>query len=92
MGKLGSGKSVTMSNIVDDIYLLEDGLATAYFFCRHDIPEGLTARSIIGCLFRQLLQLCVHDAALGELIDDFRLQPSLGYILDIVEKIFPPHR
>ncbi|KIM96862.1 hypothetical protein OIDMADRAFT_68677, partial [Oidiodendron maius Zn] len=58
MGKLGSGKSVLLANLVDDLYL--DGrsknVTVAYFFCRHDIPESLKARTIIGSLARQLLR------------------------------------
>jgi ankyrin repeat domain-containing protein 50 len=38
-GKLGSGKSVTMANMVDDLLLLADGPPTIYFFGRHDRPK-----------------------------------------------------
>ncbi|KAK0656208.1 hypothetical protein B0T16DRAFT_451810 [Cercophora newfieldiana] len=91
-GKLGSGKSVTMANIVDDLHLLNDGSAVIYFFCRHDMPEGLTARAIIGCLFRQLLQLCIQDSAMDDLIEDFRTQTGLEYIAGILNKVFPHSR
>ncbi|KAJ4194440.1 hypothetical protein NW759_016520 [Fusarium solani] len=54
--KLGSGKSVSMANMVDDLNLgLRDSLPVAYFFCRYDAPESLRARTILGCLVRQLL-------------------------------------
>ncbi|PZD35045.1 Arp, Ankyrin repeat protein [Pyrenophora tritici-repentis] len=57
-GKLGSGKSVLLANIVDDLSLsTEKALPlVAYFFCKHDIPESLQARTIIGSLARQLLR------------------------------------
>jgi hypothetical protein len=56
-GKLGSGKSVLLANIVDDLNLHAeaDKIPVAYFFCRHDIPESLRPNVIIGSLLRQLL-------------------------------------
>ena len=64
-GKLGSGKSVLLANIVDDLSLstMKDRSLVAYFFCKHDIPESLQARTIVGSLVQQLLcsilDLCV---------------------------------
>ncbi|PVI08160.1 hypothetical protein DM02DRAFT_579308 [Periconia macrospinosa] len=57
-GKLGSGKSVLLANIVDDLNICaeNDMVAVAYFFCRYDIPRSLTARTILGSLARQLLR------------------------------------
>jgi ankyrin repeat protein len=56
-GRLGSGKSVLLANIVDDLHLSIDKAqsSVAYFFCKYDIPESLRARTIIGSLARQLL-------------------------------------
>jgi ankyrin repeat protein len=56
-GRLGSGKSVLSANIVDDLNLFTDSAQSpvAYFFCKHDIPESLRARTIIGSFVRQLL-------------------------------------
>jgi ankyrin repeat protein len=56
-GRLGSGKSVLLANIVDDLSLSTDKAQSpvAYFFCKHDIPESLRARTIIGSFVRQLL-------------------------------------
>lgn len=56
-GKLGSGKSVMMANMVDDLNLHAhaDKLPVAYFFCRHDIPQSLRPVTVIGSLVRQLL-------------------------------------
>jgi hypothetical protein len=56
-GKLGCGKSVTMSNMVDDLNLATEKHHTsvAYFFIRQDLPESLIARTVIGSLVRQLL-------------------------------------
>lgn len=57
-GKLGSGKSVLLANIVDDLSLSteKDPPLVAYFFCKHDIPESLEVRTIIGSLAQQLLR------------------------------------
>src|SRR5947209_4493874 len=51
-GKLGSGKSVLLANVVDDLHLhiQSENIAVAYFFCRYDIPESLRARTVIGSL------------------------------------------
>jgi Cdc6-like AAA superfamily ATPase len=56
-GKLGSGKSVLLANIVDDLnlHVQNKTIPVAYFFCRHDIPSSLKARTVIGSLARQLL-------------------------------------
>jgi ankyrin repeat protein len=54
-GKLGSGKSVILANVVDDLHLHPVKVPVAYFFCRHDIFDSLSARTIVGSLVRQLL-------------------------------------
>jgi ankyrin repeat protein len=77
-GKLGSGKSVLLANIVDDLSLSTDKAQSpvAYFFCKHDIPESLLARTIIGSFVRQLLctvpdlgvpaKICGNTLAIGD--------------------------
>ena len=57
-GKLGSGKSVLLANMVDDLNLDIQNKATrvAYFFSRYDTPESLEARTIIGSLAWQFLR------------------------------------
>ena len=56
-GALGSGKTVLLANIVDDLYLQQDSMTrVVYFFCRYDLPTSMTARTILGCLARQLIQ------------------------------------
>ncbi|RKK61634.1 hypothetical protein BFJ69_g17106 [Fusarium oxysporum] len=62
-GKLGSGKSISLANMVEDLNLNRKyNFPVAYFFCRHDVPESLRARTILGSLARQLL------CTIGELI------------------------
>lgn len=55
-GTLGSGKTILMASMIDDLILSTSPVTVAYFFCRHDISESLKARTIIGSLARQLLQ------------------------------------
>lgn len=57
-GKLGSGKSVLLANIVDDLNRDVQSLMcpVAYFFCRYDLAESLTSNTILRSLARQLLQ------------------------------------
>jgi hypothetical protein len=64
-GKLGCGKSVSLSNMVDDLNLVvgQHRTSVAYFFVRHDLPESLKGRTVIGTLVRQLL------VSLGDLRD-----------------------
>ncbi|KAK3319557.1 hypothetical protein B0T19DRAFT_268943 [Cercophora scortea] len=61
IGKLGSGKTVTMANIVDDLHLTGHGSLVAYFFFCHDISASLNARAMIGSMARQLLESTVRE-------------------------------
>ncbi|KAF5987574.1 vegetative incompatibility protein het-E-1 [Fusarium bulbicola] len=54
-GKLGAGKSVLLANTVDNLNLQSNAIVL-YFFARYDRPDGLNARTILGCLIRQLLE------------------------------------
>ncbi|KAF5252822.1 hypothetical protein FANTH_2146 [Fusarium anthophilum] len=54
-GKLGAGKSVLLANIVDDLNLQSNAIVLN-FFARYDRPDGLNAKTILGCLIRQLLE------------------------------------
>lgn len=56
-GKLGSGKSVLMANMVDDLLLhnINDTHTTAFFFVSDD-TAGHNARTALGCLARQILE------------------------------------
>ena len=57
-GKLGSGKSVLLANMVDDLNLDIQNKATrvAYFFARYDTPESLEARTVMSSLAWQFLR------------------------------------
>ncbi|RKK82859.1 hypothetical protein BFJ68_g16400 [Fusarium oxysporum] len=66
-GKLGSGKSISLANMVDDLNLRRQGSPpVAYFFCRHDAPESRRARTILGALARQLLCTIEEPTAMSE--------------------------
>jgi len=56
-GKLGSGKSVLLANMVDHVNLEHPKSKTAYFFCCEDDVRYLSCRTIIVCLARQFIQL-----------------------------------
>jgi Cdc6-like AAA superfamily ATPase len=94
-GKLGSGKTILMANMVDDLILTKPKGTVAYFFCRYDISESLKARTIIGCLARHLLQQSPNidklDGALG--ID--KCVPNSDSVDKIIEVALsdkvPPH-
>lgn len=91
-GKLGSGKSVSLANVVDDLNLQSQAKDTvvAYFFCRHDIPESLRARTIIGSLTRQLLRL-FSDLSMGtEILDNATSELDLEQLSSLLSNALPP--
>ncbi|KAI1267932.1 hypothetical protein F5Y18DRAFT_274646 [Xylariaceae sp. FL1019] len=64
VGRLGSGKTVLLANVVDDLHLHLDDIV-AYFFCRSDQPHSLQARTVIGCLTRQVIDALAPETAAG---------------------------
>ncbi|KAL8400658.1 hypothetical protein RB594_000889 [Gaeumannomyces avenae] len=91
-GKLGSGKSVLLANMVGDLslHVQNNPLPVAYFFCRHDIPESLQARTIMGCLARQLLGPPPGPARLGDLTDPTTPAMDLDEVTSLLLKVLPP--
>ncbi|KAJ5288755.1 hypothetical protein N7478_001785 [Penicillium angulare] len=75
-GRLGSGKSVLLANMVDDLNLHFQGQNTtvAFFFCRHDLPESLKPRAMIGSIARQLLW---STPDIAERASNYTLRPQL---------------
>ena len=55
-GNLGSGKSVILANIVDDLVLKRPSAPVTYFFCSPDNEDSLHCRTILGSFARQLLE------------------------------------
>ncbi|KAB2103710.1 hypothetical protein AG0111_0g8601 [Alternaria gaisen] len=92
-GKLGSGKSVLLANIVDDLNLSiekERPLVT-YFFCRHDVPESLQARVVLGSLARQLLRTVDDLDILSEICGDTHTTDDTDKILGLILQGYPPN-
>ncbi|KAI8625500.1 hypothetical protein F5Y19DRAFT_479607 [Xylariaceae sp. FL1651] len=73
-GKLGSGKTVLLANIVADLYTPDSGeqevssLAgragpiVAYFFCQHDHADSNKYDEILGSVFQQVLKEVEPDS------------------------------
>lgn len=70
-GRLGSGKSVCLASIVDDLNLVQrdDGIPVAFFFCRHDINESLQMHTVIASLAYQLLRGFSDLSSCLEIVD-----------------------
>ena len=91
-GKLGSGKSVLLANIVGDLNLstAREPPLVAYFFCRHDIQESLQARTILGSLARQLLRTLSDLEILSENGSNPHIASSTDRILESFLKGYSP--
>ncbi|RYP71635.1 hypothetical protein DL770_008092 [Monosporascus sp. CRB-9-2] len=91
-GKLGSGKSVLLANIVDDLHLHVQNAKcpVAYFFCRHDISESLKARTVICSLARQFLQPIPDLTMVEQLIDKTASVLDFKGILKVLQRALPP--
>jgi len=82
-GKLGSGKTVLLANLVAELYCLpQDGdlfpafpasggrnAIVAYVFCSHDRPDSNTYELIIGSIIQQILAQVDPDSDLAVMID-----------------------
>ncbi|CAO2657309.1 Nn.00g034350.m01.CDS01 [Neocucurbitaria sp. VM-36] len=92
LGKSGSGKSVLLANIVDDLtfYAQKDEVPVAYFFCRRDIPESLKARTILGSLVRQLFRLVPPLPVLAEAYEETNPAGNTEELLGMLLRGFPP--
>ncbi|KAH0551075.1 hypothetical protein GP486_007577, partial [Trichoglossum hirsutum] len=93
-GKLGSGKSVLLANIVDDInlHVRSKSHVVAYFFCRYDIPESLKARTIFGSLARQILRPIPDLAMVAEILDETTSALDFERIFTLLQRALPPDR
>ena len=90
-GKLGSGKSVLMANMVDDLHLLRsNNIPVAYFFCRHDLLESLIARTVIGCLARQILVMIPDLANDARSLNDTCATLDIKGILELLRRTLSP--
>ncbi|BCS28246.1 uncharacterized protein APUU_61294S [Aspergillus puulaauensis] len=88
-GKLGSGKSVLLANIIDDLNLdASQKTMVVYFFCQHDEAESLTARTVIGSLARQMLQSGMGLGNASEFLDE-RDSLSLDRVVELLQNSLP---
>lgn len=92
MGKLGSGKSVWLANMIDDLHLTarRDKQSLGYFFCRHDDVESLNARVVIGSITRQLLQQHAQDVQ-SHVSDECPCLRDLDDLVILLKTVLPPN-
>ncbi|KAF2804460.1 uncharacterized protein BDZ99DRAFT_452051 [Mytilinidion resinicola] len=90
-GKLGSGKSVLLANIVDDLSLStkKERPLVAYFFCKYDVLESLQARTIIGSLARQLLRTVTDLGVPAKSCENTRTTGDTEKVLELLFQGFP---
>jgi ankyrin repeat protein len=90
-GKLGSGKSVLLANVVDDLCLSteKERSMIAYFFCRHDVQESLKARTIIGSLVRQLLCSILDLSVPAKSCENTHTTRDTEKVLEVLFQGFP---
>ena len=92
-GKLGCGKSVLLANMVDDInlHVQDKNTLVAYFFTRHDIPESLEARTIVGSLAYQFLRMIPDLDLTGTAVsvDNRRSTLDVAKIYDLLRQTLP---
>jgi hypothetical protein len=90
-GKLGSGKSVLLANIVDDLnlYVHSKDIVVTYFFCRYDIPESLNAGTIIRSLVRQLLRPIADLDIAAEFLDDTTSALDFERMFSLLRRALP---
>ncbi|KAK0656504.1 ankyrin repeat-containing domain protein [Cercophora newfieldiana] len=92
-GKLGSGKSVLLANLVNDLNLHVSSaeIPVAYFFSRHDIFESLKARTIIGSLVRQLIRSVPFLEVPVETLVDETAPTTMDFnrIIEVLDLILP---
>ncbi|KAJ5153807.1 uncharacterized protein N7500_009246, partial [Penicillium coprophilum] len=65
LGTIGTGKTVLMSNVVDQLLLdaaHKSDEIVCYYFCRADNETSLSARNILGSLARQMLDFWIEQS------------------------------
>ncbi|KAL2822219.1 ankyrin repeat-containing domain protein [Aspergillus cavernicola] len=86
---LGSGKSVLLANVVDDLHWDADpGATVAYFFCQPDAVESTKAATVIGSLARQLLHPVANLDAACEFLLGSRCTDT-KHLLDLLRQTLP---
>ncbi|KAJ5161239.1 hypothetical protein N7492_006631 [Penicillium capsulatum] len=77
-GRLGSGKTVLLANIVDDLNIEDHSqkVPVAFFFCRHDLPDTLKPQAILGSHVGQLLR---PTSGLADYVEKSGLHANNGF-------------
>ncbi|KAK5651673.1 hypothetical protein OQA88_11739 [Cercophora sp. LCS_1] len=91
-GKLGSGKSVLLANVVDDI-ALENGqrqYIVTYFFVQANDVRSLTARAILGSLARQALEAVQEHEWAASLPDQRTDQLDMEDLVNLLRHVLRP--
>ncbi|GJN86468.1 hypothetical protein PLIIFM63780_010048 [Purpureocillium lilacinum] len=90
-GRLGSGKSVCLASIVDDLNLVQrdEGIPVAFFFCRHDIKESLQMHTVIASLAYQLLRGFSDLSSCLEIVDSTAEDLELSDIMNMLMRAKP---
>lgn len=91
-GKLGSGKSVMLANMVDDLHLLapSGNITVAFFFVRHDVSETLEARTVIGSIVQQLLSPFLDLTMAADLLTTISQMEPFEQMLRILKVVLKP--
>lgn len=90
-GTLGSGKSVALANIVDDLNLFatQEQHPVAFFFCKHDVAASLMARTIVGSLARQLLSHVQDLSKISRSCEDTHIIGNAEKVVELFVQVFP---
>lgn len=75
--------------MVDDLNLSVSTGVVAYFFCRPDITESLKARTILGCLARQLLRQSTNLDELEAVVHGRFSVADPNQYLELLETVLP---
>jgi ankyrin repeat protein len=91
-GKVGAGKSVMLANMVDDLHLHAAGasMALAFFFARHDIPETLKARTVVGSLAQQFLDGVTDFTQVAETFEATSKHEPLERMICLLKSVLKP--
>ena len=90
-GKLGSGKSVLLSNIVDDLMLgiQDSNLIVAYFFCQYDTPRSLETSTVLGSLARQILRHASDLTKAADSVSEVDANLNWSQLLGLIQGAIP---
>ncbi|KGO78302.1 hypothetical protein PITC_059150 [Penicillium italicum] len=87
LGTIGMGKTVLMSNVVDQLRLQtarKSNEIVSYYFCRTDNEASLSARNILGSIARQVLSTKIEESEYETLLS---LQEETARDLDMTDVV-----